>query len=321
MNRLGSRAALILAVCPGLFAAPASALEVQHQPLPCVVADRFVRIVAKASSPARTAELQFRTDPDGPWYALAMKPENGEWSAVLPRPTASLARFEYRIAMAGEGSEAAETPAYAVTVGADPSACGGAAQSAVSSSIVVRVPPGAPVVPPVPRGFNPTGVVAVEQPAPTNTKKALVIGGAAAAAGVAVVAALGGGSGSGPGGPGPDPVPRFRFEGTIPAPGATISMSRDTVQVLVRMDREPTSPLTLDWVVEWHQAVVGTLCASMSATFNGAQRPTSLVLTAPLAPGRCGASFEASTLRITILVAAQIALDLILTDLPFRFEP
>src|SRR5688572_4225219 len=125
MEPMPARLLVALAMISHAAAGEAARIEVQHQPLPCAVADRFVRIAAKASPPARSAEVQFRTDPDGPWYALAMKAENEEWAAVLPRPTASLASFEYRIVLAGEGSETAQSPAYVVNVGADASACGG----------------------------------------------------------------------------------------------------------------------------------------------------------------------------------------------------
>jgi hypothetical protein len=306
------------ALLPVVAAAPATGMEIQHNPIPCVAADRFARVAAKASPAARTAELRFRSDPDGPWYAVAMKPENGEWSAVLPRPMAPLTRFEYTIAMTGEGREASETPAHAVSVAADPSACSAADLSSVSSSIVVRVPPGVPVVPPVPRGFDPTGVVAAEMPAPAQTKKVLLIGGALAAAGGLAAVAGGGSSEAGP--PGPDTIPGFVFESIIPAPGSTISLSRDTVQVLVRMDREPPTPLRLDWAVEWRQAGFGTLCATMGDTFNGAQRPTGLVLTAPLVPRSCGTSFDTSLARITLRATDQVVFDVI-TQLPYHFEP
>jgi hypothetical protein len=297
MTSLRVRVMVALALISSAAAAQAARIEVQHKPLTCVVADRFVRIAAKGSPTPRSAELQFRTDADGPWYALAMKAENGEWSAVLPRPMASLTGFEYRISMAGEGSEASQTPTYAVTVGPDPSACGEAALSAVSASIVVRVPQGAPLVPPVPRGFNPSGVVGTDESAPPGSKKALVIGGAAAVAGgLAAVALMSGSEALVP----PD-LPDFAVEGSIPAPGSTVSLNGDTIQVFVRMSREPAEPLTFNWSLEWRVEFLGATCVSMSGTFNGAQRPTGLILTGPLASTPfCGASFDAGIVRLNI---------------------
>ena len=304
-----------MAMVAPVAAAGAASIEVQHQPLACVVADRFVRIAAKASPAPRSAELQFRSDPHGAWYALAMTAENGEWTAVLPRPMPSLSGFEYRITMVGEGSETSQTPAYAVKLGADPTTCGGAALSAVSTSIAVRVPYGAPVVPPVPRGFNPSGVTGTQEPEPDESKKAILMGGAAAVAGGVAALALGGGTETGP------DLPDFSLDGTVPAPGSTVSLSRDTIQVLLRMSREPAQPLTLDWRAEWRLAFNGLVCVMMSGSFNGAQRPTGLVLTAPLVvPGICGpVPYEARFFRIVVTVGGHVAFSHT-GDLPFLFD-
>ena len=316
MDPMRVRVMLALALTSSAAAAEAARIEIQHQPLPCVVADRFVRIAAKGSPPPASAELRFRTDPDGAWYALAMKAENGEWAAVLPRPMASLTGFEYRIAMTGEDAQTSETPAYAVKVGVDPSACGGAALSAVSASIVVHVPRGAPVVPPVPRGFNPGGVVGTQDPEPAGPKKALLIGGAAAVA--AGVAALAAGSESEAAAASSD-LPEFVVEGSIPAPGSTISLAGDTIQVLVRMSEEPAEPLTFNWSLEWRRDTLGAICVSMSGTFAGAQRPTGLVLTGPLAATPfCGASFDAGHVRFLINASGHGAVAQRL-ELPFHF--
>ena len=316
MNPMRALVAVVLLMASSAAAGQAAPIEVRHQPLPCVVADRFVRIAAKGSPPPRIAELQFRTEADGPWYALAMKPENGEWSAVLPRPMPSLTNFEYRISMTGEGPETSQTPAYAVKVGTDPSACGGAALSSVSASIVVHVPQGAPVVPPVPRGFNPGGVVGTQDPAPAGPKKALLLGGAAAVAGGVAALAAGGGSEAAQ----PPDIPDFAVEGSIPAPGSTISLSEDSLQVLVRMSREPEVPLTFNWRLEWRREFLGAVCVSMSGTFNGAQRPTGLVLTAPLASTPfCGASFDAGFVHLNIN-ASGLGGFTRPVELPFHFE-
>ena len=329
MSQAAARPLSLLAMVLVAGAADAAPIQVEHQPLSCVAPDRFVRIAAKGSPPeaVRAATLQFRTERAGLWYAVAMKAEGGEWSAILPRPTAALPGFDYSISMAAEGAKASETPVFTVAVRDDPAACGAPAQSAVSSSIVVRVPPGAPLVPPVPRGFNPTGVVAAQEREPAKSKKGLIIAGTAAAA--AAMAALGvAGSSEGAPGPPSEPldVPDFVVEGTSPPSGSTISVSQGNVQLLVRMSREPSEPLTLDWRAEWWQPPIlgspaGIFCLSMSGTFNGAQRPTGLILTGPLLASRlCGSAFDTSTIRLTIQVGGRFHLNRTL-DLPFRFEP
>jgi hypothetical protein len=329
MTRAVTRFICSLTVLLAASAAEAARIEIQHQPLSCVPPDRFVRIAAKGSPPeaVRAAQLRFRAEPGGPWYAVAMKAEAGEWSAVLPRPSATLPGFEYSILMIGEGADTFETAAFTVAVRDNDAACAAAAQSAVSSSIVVRVPPGAPLVPAVPRGFNPTGVVAAQEREPAKSKKGLIIAGTAVAA--AAMAALGvAGSSEAASPPSGEPldVPDFTVEGTNPPSGSTISHSQGNVQLLVRMSREPREPLSLDWRAEWWQPPVvgspfGIFCLSMNGTFNGAQTPTELILTGPLNATRlCGTSFNTATIHFTIQIGGRFHLNRTL-DLPFRFEP
>jgi hypothetical protein len=155
------------------------------------------------------------------------------------------------------------------------------------------------VVPPVPRGFNPGGVVGTQEPEPAGPKKALLIGGGAAVA--AGVAALAAGASSEGAAASSGELPDFTVEGSVPAAGSTVSLSTDTIQVLVRMSREPDQPLTFNWTVEWRREFLGAVCVSMSGTFSGAQRPTGLVLTGPLgATPFCGASFDAGLVRLLI---------------------
>jgi hypothetical protein len=300
--------------------AHAAGIEIEHEPLTCVPADRFVTVVAKGSPAERVsrADLEFRVDPASPWYSTSMELDRGEWSGVLPRATATLRHFEYRISMAGLASEASASPTIAVNVVGDASNCDGRGRMSVGSSIVVRVPRGAPVVPPVPEGFNPAGVVAAQEREPAKSKKTLLALGGVGAVGAAVGLAVAGSSGAKA--PRQD-IPDFAFNGTSPYPESTISVSRGALQVFVLMSREPVSPLNLSWRVEWRQSASGAVCVSMSDVFNGAQRPTGLLFTAPLAAsGACGARFDVSTARITIQVAARVVWDVTLT-LPFSFEP
>lgn len=299
-------------------AAHAGLIQIEHQPLHCVPLDRHLRVVARGA-PAdlvRGAELQFRAGPEAAWYATAMRGEAGSWSAVLPRPSASLGRFEYRIVMTEPSLETSATPPIAVAVGED--ACASAAQAAVDSSIVVRVPPGAPVVPPVPSGFNPAGVVAAqEREAPKSKTKLALLGGLGAAGAIAAVALA---SAPEPGSTGSD-LPFFAFNGTIPNPDSTISLSRDAIQVLVEMSQEPETPFSFTWRVEWRLSPRDPLCVSMAGVFNGAQRPTGLLLTAPLVTtGTCGNRFRATSAQITFHVAQRLVWDVTLS-LPFDFEP
>jgi hypothetical protein len=320
---MGRAGALVL-VTQGLLwwaaVAAAAPLDIVHEPPACVPADRYLRVVAAASpsEQVRAAELQFRADPEGAWYTATMAADGGKWSGLLPRATPALARFEYRISMTGPAGEVSSTPTYGVRVASDPSGCDGLGELSVSTSIVVRVPPGAPVVPPVPAGFDPGGVVAAAQPHGHGAKKALVLLGAAGTAGVLVgVAAAGNSETAAP----PPDIPGFAFTGTSPNPGSTILLGRTQLQLFVTMSREPATPLNLDWRAEWRQTGSGPVCVAMDGRFNGAQRPVGLIFTSSilLASSECGTSFEASFAHLTIRVSDRLVWEVTL-GLPFRFE-
>ena len=140
-------------------ASPAAALEVAHDPVTCTAPDRYVRIVARGVPAGSVAagEVGFRAGPQSDWYRVAMAAKDGQWAAFIPRPTAGLARFEYRVALTGTDAATVTTPPLGVSVGAD---CPADEGMAVASAIVVHVPPGAPAVPPVPPGFSPVGAIA-----------------------------------------------------------------------------------------------------------------------------------------------------------------
>jgi hypothetical protein len=299
--------------------AVAGGVQIQHDPVACVPSDRYARIAATAvpAGLVTSALLQFRVDPASAWYSVLMRVEGGEWSAALPRPTKALARFEYRIVMSSPDREEAATAAFPVRVGvADPAECGAAAESSVGSSIVVRVPSGAPVVPPVPPGFSPTGVVAEAGPSKEGSGKKILVGVGLVGVAGGVAAALASKSSS----PEPD-VPDFVLEGTSPEPGSVLSLSRGTLTLRVRMSREPKTPLTFTWRLEMRDSHRNQLCVVMTDVFVGAQRPPSLLLSAPLTTsGACGQRFDVDSERLAITVDGKVVSDATL-GLPFHFEP
>lgn len=316
MNHAAPAVAALLAI--PLAGGAAERLAIQHEPVTCVPAERFTRVSASASpaGSVQRADVEFRIGPQAPWYAVPMTAEGNAWSAVLPAPTRAVGHFEYRISMAAGASPAATEP-HSVEVTADAASCPSAGQPSVSSSIVVRVPPGAPIVPPVPPGFSPTAVVAAQERAPVEKKKTwVVLGGLGAAAAMAGVAAAASHQQTTP-----VDVPTFSFEGTTPNPDSAVSVSRGTLQILVRMSHEPMFPLTLNWQADWRQSAGSPVCILMTGTFNGAQRPVGLVLTGPIgSSGACGTQFTASVAHIFVSTGGQVVLDLT-TSLPFRFEP
>lgn len=311
-GRLAGALALF-AVLPG-GSASAAAPEIRHEAVTCVALERYARVTASASPAEAVArvDLQFRASPDGEWYSVAMAGEKGTWSAMLPRPIRPLARFEYRVAVVGADLSTTATPPVTVRVADDPAGCegGAAGEMALPAPIVVRVPQGAPLVPPVPAGFSPTGVVAAAGPKPKDRWGAVKWAGGAVVAGTIGAIAAGAGSGAPP----PPLVSDFRFFGIQPNPGSDLSITRDRVSVFVQVTGEPSAPLTFTWVLGLKGAAqVGRdACITMTdTTAIGPGRPLTVELSAPLRiTNFCGVGFDVTHLQLTIVVDGQVVHDL-----------
>jgi hypothetical protein len=314
---------ILPALVMALPAASAAGLEVVHQPIECVPSGRYARVVANgapAESVAR-AELQFRVRPDAAWYGVSMTAEGSSWSAALPRPVAPLTQFEYRVVMTAPDLGTTETPALSIRVVEDPAQCTASSTIAVAAPIVVRVPAGAPLVPPVPPGFSPAGVAAPAEPKAADKRKVVKwIAGGAAAAGIAAAAA---GVGSGP--PEAPEVSDFRVSGISPTPGSEISISGDQVSVFVEVSGEPRESLTFTWFFGLRPAgTFGEPCVLMfDTTTIGPERPVTVELTGMFRRlGFCATSFQSdlATLRIVVdgLNVEQETLNL---PFPFRVVP
>ena len=315
------RAPVLLATF--VLASPAmAAVEIVHAPVTCVAVDRYARVTASATPAegAARAELQFRAPGGGGWYSILMAPAGGSWSALLPRPVRPLSQLEYRVVVAGKDLAAAETPVQTVRIVNDPAECAGAgAVASVAGPIVIRVPPGAPVVPPVPAGFSPAGVVAAAPPARQKSKIAgLVAGGLAIAGGAAAVSTA---SDTNPP-PIAGDIPTFRFNGTRPNPGATLLVGVHDLYVMVRMDHEPAVPFNFYWQIEFFGAGIngGRCSVFMTGVFQGAQRPLDLALSSlPSFQGFCGPEVAAEQARITITIGEQVHYTELL-NLPYTFR-
>jgi hypothetical protein len=307
-----------------LLAAPAAGsaaqLRIAHEPVACVPTDRHLRISATGlpAGQVRGAELQFRVGAERPWYAAVMTARGGgEWQGILPRPGPALREFEYRIVMTSDALARAMTAPVAVRVADADAPCDAVAQGSLDASIVVRVPAGAPLVPPVPPGFSPAGVITPRDEAKGSKLIPLLVG-AAGAAGVAgsvandrkVVAP-----------PAPD-IPTFAFTGTSPHPGTVLSLSRTPLVVFITMSREPNRAIDLAWRLELRSTgVAAPVCLVMEGVFAGARRPVSLALLGPLsATGACGERFEVNRGRLTVAIGGEPVFDAMLS-LPFRVEP
>jgi hypothetical protein len=296
-------------------AAEGAAPEVAHRPVACVPADRYARIVADAPDAVR-ADLQFRTDPAGGWYSSPMAKDGGRWVGYLPRASRGVARYEYRVAAIAADATSAETEATAIAV--VDGGCDAESRADVPAPIVVTVPAAAPLVPPVPAGLSPAGVVAAQEKPRSNRALKIGIGAAAVAVGAAVAAGTAASSDDDPDEE-PFRLPAFNFDRTMPLPGSTISYTYGELQVFVRMSREPALPITFIWQVELSGRA--GVCATMGGVFTGAQRPVGLVFSNPIrVTGECGTTFDVTRLRVAIDYEGATVSDQTV-ELPFHFTP
>ena len=297
----------------------ALALEVAHDPITCTAPDRYVRITARGvpAEAVAAGEVGFRAGPQSDWYTVAMTGRDGAWTALLPRPTTALGRFEYRVVLTGTDAASVTTQPLGVSVAAG---CPAVEGTGLAAAIVVHVPPGAPAIPPVPPGFSPVGATA-PQAAAATAKKGLSGGKVLLGAGVLAAAGVGAALAVHQGEPGPLDVPGFRFDRTMPPPGATISEPRgDRLSVVILMEREPDQPFNVEWGVDLLASPAGPSCGFLAGTFAHAQRPLGLVLSSRvIAGGRCGSVFDVTTLRVTAIVDGVTVLQQDVAA-PFHFE-
>jgi hypothetical protein len=312
-----------LALAAPVAASAAGRIAIDHAPVDCVLYDRYARIAA-TGTPAdlvAAAQLQFRVEEQGGWYSVGMAARGTEWSAFLPRPIPPLARLEYRVVMRSSDADEAATPAIAVRVGGD-AECGSPAQSssAVAAPIVVRVPEGAPLVPPVPAGFSPAGVVAAEERVRKSALTTLAIG-AGLAGGFTAAVVLGGGAVAQR--PELNELPGFRFSRTAPVPGSVVSLSRDQFDVFLLLTGRTRIPLDFDWSFELLGVGVETVCVSVAGRATlFSFLPFTMSLTGPLFPrGACGERFDVDRSRLRVSVRGRIVFEEIQAPLPFHFEP
>jgi hypothetical protein len=281
----------------GLLAALAFAPDeagIEHAPIACAVADRHVVVSARTPAPPGRLQVRFRVPGESHWYAIDMRPEGGAWTARLPRVTRD--RFEYQILLQGPTLDAPSvTASHLVDVVGDPAACSTSSVAAVDSQILVHVPDGAPLVPPVPPGFSPVGVLAVSEVEEGGRSKLLLAAAAVVPLGVGAAAVAA--SSSGGSTPKAEPVadPRFKV-GALQPPGGPLSLTGARLVWTVDLDHPTRVPVFYGWTLDL--LVGSTRCATMTGFFQAAgtnQRTLTGLLRAT-----CPLSFEADAVRVTI---------------------
>lgn len=307
------------ALAPALVSAGPAAPDIEHTALACVPIGRYARVAARSAAGAAGADLQFRGDPGGGWYSVRMAAEEDGWTGFLPRPTSAVRSIEYRIVVHFTDATSATSRALSVPV---LETCDTDARASVASPIVIRVPGGAPAVPPVPAGFAPAGVVLAEEK--RGLSRSLKIGGAVAAATVLGATAVAVAGATAPPEPHPIVLPELRFNAIVPVPGSTLVRGREGLAVSMVMSHQPTFPLTLSWRVELVSTSAGRTCVQMDGHLFEVQSPIELTLAAPVVSspgGDCGPQgFDTDSVRITVAHENQIIHDMSYA-FGYRFVP
>lgn len=151
----------------------------------CFVAAGFpvIRALIDPADVVESARVLFRPHGYPQWYQVAMRRSGEGFLAVLPKPRPSAQRVDYVVEVAATGRPRARGQELSAPVVEDAAQCQGApAEMMESAAIAVRVPKGAPSVPPVPPGFMPVGTVAVNDPAKRKGPLPILIAGGFAGA-------------------------------------------------------------------------------------------------------------------------------------------
>jgi hypothetical protein len=202
-------AATLAALMPAVLCA-AEPLFIEHTPVHCIVAKGYPRFEAcfQPAVEVGRARVYFRGR-GASWYYVEMSPESECYSAILPKPTSQLQKFDYYVEVIDKSFNAVQSPIYDPAVVPTDDGCAPFLKKAA-----VRVG-GAAVVP---SGFAAAGILGAGTSAALTT--AAVVGGAVA---VGSAVAVGGGGGTDTTRPPATNPPQTTVAGPAPTtrPGAT----------------------------------------------------------------------------------------------------
>jgi hypothetical protein len=299
-------------------AAAAEPLRVVHTPPPCIATDRYA-VIEAAGEPVDAvagAELQFRADPASGWYATDMRAAGGAWTALLPRASREVPGFQYRVVLRDRDLQEVSSEIHAVPVaGID---CGARSRTSVEAPVVVRVPPGAPVAPPVPAGFSPAGVAPIEEEAGPAGRKKFLLGAVAVVGGAAAFAAT---REANLAGPGPIEPPDLYYGGTVPT-ARLMSVGGNPLQVFVFQTFPLRGPFEMAWRFEVLASGITQPCLHMSGFVPNMTTQWVLVSSPYAVSGACPASFTSSGVRLVVEADGIVRYDFThVLNPPFSFEP
>jgi len=194
-------AAAALAAAP----VPGTAPTVEHDPVDCLVAERYPLLPAcfRPNDQVARGRIYFQAEGMTQWYFVEMKASMPCWNGVLPKPTRALIdrHLNYYIETITRSLGSARTPEYAALVVRSAEECKLPKVAAISGTGPAAVQPF------LPSGFALGGIGGLAKP--------LVFAGAGAAVGGGVIVTHPKGPGGDPvGTPTPSPIP-------TPAPAPT----------------------------------------------------------------------------------------------------
>ena len=203
----------------------ADSMVIEHTPVHCIVAKGYPRLEAcfEPAVEVGSARVYFRGR-GSDWYYVEMSAASECYSAILPKPTSQLQKFDYYIEVVDKSFKAVQSPVYDPSVVPTDDGC---APFLKKAAVTVG---GAAVVP---SGFAAAGILGVGTSAAVTT--AAVVGGAVAAVGGAV--AVGGGGGSATTRPPATDPPQT----TVPGPTSTTRPGATTTTTLL----PPPTSITL----------------------------------------------------------------------------
>lgn len=186
---------LLLAAAALVSGAADSSPTVEHDPVDCMVAERYPLLPAcfRPNDQVARGRVYFKAEGQASWYFVDMRSSMPCWNGVLPKPSRALVgrHVEYYIETISRRLGSARTPEYAALVVRSAEEC-------KLPKVAALAPSGpASVLPSLPNGFAVGGLA-----------KPLVFAGVGAAVGGGVAVALPGGPAPGPiSTPGPSPTP------------------------------------------------------------------------------------------------------------------
>jgi hypothetical protein len=182
------------AIMPGGNVQNARPVTIRTARPACFLAAGFpvIRALIEPADAVEQANLTFHPEGYPHWYQVAMRRSAEGFLAVLPKPRPSARRIFYRVEVVRAGRPREYGQPLSAPVVEQAADCPGApAETVESAAIGVRVPKGAPMVPPVPPGFVPVGAVNLDKPTRGGKGKTpLIVAGGLAGVGAALFAAV-----------------------------------------------------------------------------------------------------------------------------------